>query len=396
MEKLYYENQYIKEFIAEIEEVKEVDGTFHVVLDKTAFFPGGGGQAADRGKIDVHDVIDIYEKDGIVYHVTEKKPIKIHRVKCNIDWKRRFDGMQQHLAQHVLSGCFFTLFNANTDGIHIGELISTIDIVGLITDDQIRAVEKLANEKISEAIQIEFLTPSKKELKKLKIRRALPNTNEEIRVVKIGDLDMNACCGVHPSSTMDLRFIKLGKSEKHKGNTRIEYLAGDRAINDALHKADFTKDICKYLNSGEKDVINSIKNLNEKVIESNAARIKAEEEIAKYQMKEMLEGSIDINGLSVLEKIYENEDIKYVSKVATKLTENNDIVVFFAIKNEGRVNLIFSASKNIKNINIGLILKDSITLIDGKGGGSPYLAQGAGKDNGNLESALSYAKNKLK
>ncbi|MGL5068039.1 MAG: alanyl-tRNA editing protein [Sarcina sp.] len=396
MEKLYYEDQYIKEFVAEIETVKEENGKFHVVLDKTAFFPGGGGQASDRGKIDMHEVLDVYEKDGIVYHITDKKPIKIHRVKCEIDWKRRFDGMQQHFAQHVLSGCFYTLFNVNTVSIHLGDTISTVDVEGILTESQIREVEKFANEKISEAIQVEFLTPTKKELKKMKIRRALPNTDEEIRILKIGNLDINACCGIHPNSTIELRHIKIKKFEKNKGNTRIEYLAGTRAIDDALNKDDFAREICRYLSSSEKEAINSIKNLHEKLSEITSAKIKLEQEIASYEIKEMLAGAEKISDLIVVEKVYENEDVKYVSKLATKFTEIDNVVVFFAVKNQGRVNIVFSAAKNIKNINVGNILKDSVILIDGKGGGSAYLAQGAGKDNGNLENALSYAKNKLK
>lgn len=396
MERLYYEDQYIKEFTAEIEVIKEESGKFHIVLDKTAFFPGGGGQAQDRGKIDNHDVIDIYENDGIIYHVVDKKPIKIHRVKCEVDWERRFDGMQQHFAQHVLSGCFYNLFNSNTASIHIGEKISTVDIEGVLTEEQIRQAEKLANEKISEAIKTEFLIPNKKELKKLKIRRALPNTSEEIRIVKIGDLDINACCGLHPASTIELRCIKLKRFEKHKENTRIEYIAGTRAINDSLLKDEFAREICRYLSSSETEAINSIKNLHEKLIQANFEKNKAQQEVAKYEIKEMLEVSSRIGAMNIVEKIYEDEDLKYVSKVATNITMEDNAVVLFALKNDGRVNLIFAASKNIKNINMGSILKDSITLIDGKGGGSQYLAQGAGKDNGNLENALSYAKNKLK
>ncbi|MGL5577244.1 MAG: alanyl-tRNA editing protein [Sarcina sp.] len=396
MEKLYYENQYIKEFIAEIEETKEENGRFHIVLNKTAFFPGGGGQASDRGKIDNQNIIDVYEKNGIIYHVIEKKPTRIHRVKCEIDWNRRFDGMQQHFAQHVLSGCFYTLFNANTVSIHLGEKISTVDIEGIITEDQIRKVERFANEKIAEAIQVEFLTPNKKELKKLKIRREMPNTDEQIRILKIGDLDINACCGIHPNSTIELRHIKIKKFEKNKGNTRIEYLAGTRAINDALDKDDFARKICRYLSSSEKEAINSIKNLHDKLSEVITAKNKIEQEIARYEMKEMLENAENISGISVVKKVYETSDVKYVNKIATKLVEENNIVALFSIKNEKKINLIFAASKNIKGINMGSILKDSITLIDGKGGGSTFLAQGAGKDNGNLENALEYAKNKLK
>jgi len=121
MEKLYYDNQYLKEFTAEIVDIKEIENTFHVILDKTAFFPGGGGQCCDLGNLGDQKIIDVYETDGIIYHVVEKKPIKIHKVKCEIDWDRRSDYMHQHLGQHVLSGAFYNLFNANTFGIHLGQ-----------------------------------------------------------------------------------------------------------------------------------------------------------------------------------------------------------------------------------------------------------------------------------
>lgn len=396
MEKLYYEDQYIREFLAELVAVKEENGKFLIILDRTAFFPGGGGQFSDRGTIDGHEIIDVYEENGVVYHVSKTKPIKIHRLKCEIDWERRVDGMSQHFAQHLLSGCFYTLFNANTKSIHIGDKISTIDIEGNITEEQIREAEIFANKKIAENIKVEFLTPSKKELKKLKLRRDLPTTNEEIRVVKIGDLDLNACCGVHLGSTIELCHIKLKRFEKNKGNTRIEYLAGTRAIDDAISKDNFAREICRYLSSSENEAINGIKNINERLRLALEQKKKIEDEIAAYQMKEMITSAENINGISVVEKVYEAQDIKYVNKIATKLTENDNIIAFMAIKNDGRINFIFAASKNIKNINIGSILKDAITLIDGKGGGSNYLAQGAGKDNGNLESSLSYAKSKLK
>lgn len=190
MEKLYYKDQYLKEITAEITNIIENNGQYHIALDKTIFFPGGGGQHCDLGYIDNHKLIDVYEKDGEIYHVTETKAIKIHKVKCKIDWDRRLDGMQQHLGQHILSGCFFTLFNANTVSVHVGKEISTVDIQGIISEEAIRKAEEMANEVIKENINVEFLTPSKRELKKIKIRRDLPNTNEQIRIVKIGDLDI--------------------------------------------------------------------------------------------------------------------------------------------------------------------------------------------------------------
>lgn len=396
MEKLYYIDQYIKEFTAEIEEIIEKDSKFHVLLDKTAFFPGGGGQPCDLGVIGDHEVLDVYEEEGNVYHVLSKKPIKIHKVKCRIDWKRRFDYMQQHLAQHTLSGCFFKLFNHNTAGIHLGKDISTIDIVGELTEEQIREAEVYANDMIGEGLKVEFLFPEKRELKKMGLRRDLPKTNEKIRVVKIENLDINACCGIHPENTIELQCIKLKRAEKHKGNTRIEFLAGRRAINDYFVKDDFSKKICKFLSCNENEAVNSIKNLNDEVKNLINKNKSLSLEISEYKGKELIDNAEKINSISVIKEIYEDEDVKYVSKLSSKLTEKDDVISLMAVKNNDRVNLIFAASKNIKNIDMNILLKDAITLIDGRGGGSKFLAQGGGKNNNNLDSVLDYATMKIK
>ena len=395
MEKLYYEDQYLKEFIAEVTEVIEKNNLYYVSLDKTAFFPGGGGQHCDLGYIDNHRVIDVIEENGKIYHVTEKRPIKIHRVNCKIDWDRRLDGMQQHLGQHVLSGCFFTLFNANTVSVHVGKDISTVDIQGYLDEETIRKAEKMANEIIQENIKVEFLTPSKKELKKLNLRRDLPNTDEQIRIVKIGDLDINACCGVHPSRTLDLQAIKVKRWEKHKGATRIEYLAGKRAINDYFKKDEFRNRICRFLNCGEDDAINSINKLSndlKNVLDENR-QIKME--ISEYQIKDMIKEAKAVGNIYVVTKIYDGGDIKYISKIAEKITLNDNMIVLFAIRSEDKANLIFAASKNISNISMSDLLKDAISLIDGRGGGSKFMAQGGGKNSSNLQGAMDYALRKV-
>lgn len=379
MEKLYYEDQYLKEFISEITDILERDELYYVSLDKTAFFPGGGGQHCDLGYIDNHKVINVIEENGQIYHVTETKPIKIHRVNCKIDWNRRLDGMQQHLGQHVLSGCFFTLFNANTVSVHVGKEISTVDIQGYLDEESIRKAERFANEIIEENITVEFLTPTKKELKKIKIRRDLPNTNEQIRIVKIGDLDINACCGVHPSRTLDIQAIKIKRWEKHKGATRIEYLAGKRAINDYFKKDEFRNKVCRFLNCGEDDAINSISKLSNDLKNLGDENRQIKSEIGEYQIKDMIKEAKSIGNLYVVTKIYDGGDVKHISKIAEKITLNEDMVVLFAIKFEDKVNLIFASSKNINTISMNDLLKDTITLIDGRGGGSKFMAQGGGK-----------------
>ena len=395
MDKLYYEDQYLKEFTAEIIGVIEKNNLYYVSLDKTAFFPGGGGQHCDLGYIDNHKVIDIVEENGEIYHVTQTKPIKIHRVSCKIDWDRRLDGMQQHLGQHVLSGCFFKLFNANTVSIHLGNEISTVDIQGYLDEESIRKAERMANEIIYQNIGVNFLTPSKKELKKLNLRRDLPNTNEQIRVVQIGDLDINACCGVHPSRTLDLQAIKIKRWEKHKGATRIEYLAGKRAIEDYFKKDDFRNQICKFLNCGEQDAINSVNKLSNELKACKDENRQIKIEISDYQIKDMIMSAEKLGDISVITKIYESGDLKHISKIAEKIVLNDNMIVLLAVKNEEKANLIFAASKNINSISMSDLLKDAITLIDGRGGGSKFLAQGGGKNSSNLQGVIDYALRKV-
>lgn len=395
MEKLYYIDQYLREFTAEIIDILEIDNKFHVLLDKTAFFPGGGGQFCDLGKIDSHNVIDVYEKEDKIYHVLDKKPIKIHNVKCEIDWNRREDGMHQHFAQHVLSGCFYNLFKSNTVSFHLGQESSTVDIQGILTEEQIREAELYANSVISDDIKLEVLTPSRKDLKKIWIRRELPDTSNEIRIVKIGELDSNACCGVHPRSTLDLRMIKIKRWEKNRGNTRIEYYAGKRAINYMLKRDLILDNICKSLKSGEDEVINGISNINERNQDLVNENKKLEEIISNNEVKNMIEESFKINGVYVIKKIYNAKSIKYVSKVISKITENENAVVLTGVINENKVNLIYGSSKCL-DVDMNTLLKDSIKLVDGNGGGNRFLAQGGGKNNGNLESTLDYAFNKIK
>lgn len=400
MEKLYYDNPYLREFTAEIIDIQEHNGNFRVTLDKTAFFPGGGGQHCDTGIIGDHKVIDVYEENEIVYHIVEKKPIKIHNVKCKIDSDRRTDGMCQHLGQHILSGCFFNLFHANTFAIHLGADVSTVDIYGVLTEEQVRTAERLANKVIGDALTVTSFIPTKSELKKLTLRRALPNTKEDIRIVRIGDesdiFDINACCGLHPSNTLDLRLIKIKKFEKHKEGTRIEFLAGNRAVEDSYKKDEFQNSICKYLNCNENEAVNGIKNLNNSLKEANETNKSLNIMLANYQVKEFVDNASVVGKFRIIKNIFDGENLKYVSSLTSKLVENPDTIALMAIKSEDKVNLIFACTKGIKEVKVNEVLKDAISLIDGKGGGSPFMAQGAGKNNANLQGALDYAFNKVK
>ncbi|MCR1951369.1 DHHA1 domain-containing protein [Clostridium sp. DSM 100503] len=395
MEKLYYIDQYLKDFEAKIVGIKKIDSKFHLALDRTAFFPGGGGQVCDLGELNGVKVLDVYEENREIYHVVSEDISDQINVKGKIDWDRREDGMHQHLAQHVLSGCFFKLFNRNTLSIHLGKDISTVDIIGYLTEDQIRKAEKMANEIIRENILVESLVPSEKELENMNLRRDLPNTEEEIRVVKIGDLDINACCGVHPKKTLDLKLIKIRKHEKNKDNTRIEFLAGERAIKDTLFKDKVLKDICNYLSSNEEEALNSIKNLKNNIDGLNNLKRKLEEDLIEYEIENMILNSSKETDLTIITKIFNERSIDYIRKLANRLVDRGNIICLFATINNNKSNILFSCSKELEKVNMGQLLKESIKEIKGKGGGNKILAQGSG-ENIDIEKYINSIKNKVK
>lgn len=396
MEKLFYIDSYIKNFTAEIEEIKEVDDKFHVLLNKTAFFPGGGGQYCDLGTIDNINVLDVYEENDKIYHVLEKKPNRIHKVKCEIDWDRREYGMQHHFGQHIISACFNNEYKAKTVGFHLGKDFSTVDIEGFFKEEDILKIEKMCNEIIRENITVEFLNITKKEAKKLKIKEDLSKLGDNIRVVKIDDIDMNLCCGVHMKNTLDLRVIKIKKFEKYKKATRIEFLCGTKAIEEMLKRENYLNKICKLLSSNEEGAYKSIENLNNKLNEVNKENRRLEEIISNYEVKEMIESAEKINNMNVIVKVYENKTMNYMNKIANKIIEKENNIGLFALKNDDKLNLLFACSKNLEKMDMNILLKDSIKLIDGKGGGSKVLAQGGGKNNSNLDSLFDYVKIKIK
>ena len=387
MKKLYYEDQYIKKFTANIVELKEIDNKFHIVLNKTAFFPGGGGQFCDLGKIDGKGVLEVYEKDKKIYHVLNDKPSE-NTVECIIDWDRREDGMHQHFAQHVLSGCFYTKYKANTTGFHLGKDFSTVDIKGYLEEEQIREIENYANEIIRENIHLTILTPNKDELKDIWVRRDLPDTDEDIRVVRIGDLDTNACCGVHPKSTGELRLIKIKRWEKNRQSTRIEFLAGKRAIDDVLRRDVYLTKICRHLKSKEEEALNVIRSLEEKIEEGNKIRKKLENKVSNYEIKEILKNSKNYKGILVADKVYEDEDIKYINRMASKIVEEDNRIVLIGVKYKDKSNLVFASSKNLSKISMSSLIKEALEVVNGKGGGSINLAQGSCTNFKNLEKVI--------
>lgn len=234
-EKLYDSDSYLKEFTATVLDSYPSQEGYITVLDKTAFFPEGGGQPSDTGNLDGVKVYDVRINDGIIYHYTTEQLTKGQVVKGEINFERRFDFMQQHSAEHIVSGVAHKLYGCENVGFHLSEDIVTLDFDKPLKNDDIRKIELLANEAVYKNAQIKCYYPSSEELKQIDYR-SKKEIEDDIRIVEIEGLDFCACCAPHVKFTGEIGLIKLLGVEKLRGGVRLEMKAGRRALLDYCRK----------------------------------------------------------------------------------------------------------------------------------------------------------------
>ncbi len=240
-ERLYDKNSHLKEFEAVVlscekkETIKGEAAGYRVVLDRTAFFPEGGGQFGDRGRLDETEVTDTREKGGIIYHETVTPLEPGCTVKGRIDYDVRFDRMQQHSGEHILSGLVHSLYGYDNVGFHLGEEATTLDFNGELTEAQVKDLERLANRGVFENVPVQVLYPTKEQLKSVNYRSKI-EIEGQIRIVSIPGYDICACCAPHVDRTGEIGLIKIIGCEKHRGGCRMTILCGFRALSDYQRK----------------------------------------------------------------------------------------------------------------------------------------------------------------
>lgn len=244
-EKLYYKDSYIKAFTAEVISCIEEKPGYLVELSRTAFFPEGGGQAADTGYIGEAKVLDVQEKGDRIYHYVNQRIMTGEICHCTIDWKKRYRRMQNHSGEHIVSGIVHRKYGYNNVGFHMGRDFVTIDFDGDLTKEQLHKIEKAANEAVTQDLAIRCCFPSEQELKVLDYRSKLELT-ENVRLVEIEDTDLCACCAPHLKSTAGVGIVKIIDSERRRrggegvrismlcGIDAYEYLAEVQNNNDAV------------------------------------------------------------------------------------------------------------------------------------------------------------------
>ena len=224
-ERLYNKNAYLRAFSARVLSVSECMGGYLVETDATAFFPEGGGQGADRGTLGGFEVLDVQEREGRIFHLLGGAPNVGGVVSGEVDFALRFERMQCHTGEHIVSGILHRLYGAENVGFHLGDIV-TLDI---------DVVEDLANEAVFKNIPVEISYPAPEALASMTYRAKLDLT-ENVRIVTIGDVDACACCAPHVAYTGEIGLIKILEFEKHRGGTRIWMQAGARALRDYREK----------------------------------------------------------------------------------------------------------------------------------------------------------------
>lgn len=395
MKRLFWEDAYMKEFDAKVVDQKEKDGKVHVLLDQTAFYPESGGQPSDIGMIDDIPVEYVYEEGTDVWHVMPEKLPDHQTVHGKIDWDNRFYWMQQHLGQHILSAVCVEHFNSNTVNLRFLEDENFIDIDRPLNQQELEKAEVLTNAYIQKNIAVETGFPPMDEVKRLS-KRKLPDTDDAIRIVKIGDLDYIPCCGTHPAETGEVGLVKILSSETIKGNLRIRFICGMAAVKRMMSLWNNHVKLDRMLNIQEGTELERVKKLQDDLAQERKRSDAFADRIIEHEAKGLLQSAEPFSeGKKVICTVLKNYDKKMVNKLFSTLQKNKDLLILLGADTPDGSVLVYGCKKGDKSLNVRDAFKKSIEAVEGRGGGSPFYCQGVGKRSSELAEILQQAKTEL-
>ena len=313
---LYYQDAYLKEFEAEVLSCTEGrDGSFLVILDRTAFFPEQGGQSSDIGTISDVCVSHVGIKDGVITHITDKALAVGEKVRGTIDWDHRFSNMQQHTGEHIFSGIVNSRYGYDNVGFHLSDSEVTMDYNGVLTDDDIREVELAVNKAIWENIEVKCEFPAKEILDTLQYRSKKELTGD-VRIVTIPGYDSCACCAPHVARTGEIGFLKVVSCQNYKGGVRVSILCGKRALEYINAQTSVVSELTGLLTTGSDRIVSSVKKLSEENYCLKGELSECREKLIGYELD-----SIDANKENVFLKKPSGLDGSLMRKTVNALTE---------------------------------------------------------------------------
>ncbi len=363
--RLYYEDAYIKEFNATVLSCDSVKNGFAVLLDKTAFFPEGGGQKSDEGFLGGIPVNDVQEINGEIYHYTSEPVEPGTTVECSINWDKRFLRMQNHSGEHIVSGIVHSLFGYDNVGFHMDEGSVTVDFNGELTREQLDLVEDKANRAVYANYKINCFFPSVDELDNYDYRSKLELT-ENIRLVEIENTDLCACCAPHVNFTGEVGVIKILDFMRHRGGVRLVMKSGADALKDYREKYTNVCEISNLLSAKQENVADYVKRL---LDETDSIK----REFYQYR-------------LSIAQR--DKDNLKYYEDISYFITDGYDADMMREIANFGAqksaVSLIFSGNDEngysyiacSLSCDMKTVARHINTALNGRGGGRDTMIQG--------------------
>lgn len=369
-----------KQFTSTIEKIaQDEQNNTYIVLHNTAFYPTGGGQPHDTGTINGIEIINVEEIDGEIRHyVAEGENVEglSGKVEGVLNWARRFDHMQQHAGQHILTAAFVELFDLPTVSFHLGSDTVTIDLqTSAVTDDQLAAAEKRANEIILENREILTKWVTMEEANSYPLRKAL-KVEGDIRLVIIPDYDYNGCGGTHPTSTGQVQAIKILATEKMKQNIRVHFVCGKRVLQTLHLQNNVLMNVAKQLSAPKEDAAIALQKVLATAKATEKALTDAQDELLTYEANALLEDAVQNNSDTIIQ-LFPERSMQQLQKLAKLLTAQENTKIALIGEFEDKYQIV-AARGNAQATSMKTVLQIVLPLINGKGGGSDQLAQGGG------------------
>jgi alanyl-tRNA synthetase len=377
-EKLYYQDTGRSEFEAGVLEIVKEKKSWRVVLDKTYFYPEGGGQPADKGWINDIPVADVQKQGDIVYHYLPGNPGQ-GTIKGKIDMGWRKDFMQQHTGQHIISGALWKVGKYKTVSVHMGIDYTTIEIdAPEIPYQDLVEVEKLANRVIQDDLPLSFIYTGQQELEQVPLRK--PTDREgEIRLVKIGEFDCVACGGIHVDSTRQVGLVKAIGTEKIRDHARIAWKIGDRAYEDYWEKDKTISQLKSILATNQDMFVRKVKDLQEELSDFRRQYSWLENRLAGTMAQQLYDDpqSLAESRLRIITASWLEENDNLIKKILKDLLKREKVLVCLINSIAGKLQWSIGSSEDIV-FPFNEVKDELLSIIDGKGGGRHPLWQGVG------------------
>jgi alanyl-tRNA synthetase len=391
-ERLYYTDCYLREFQARVLAAQPAAHRYRIYLDRSAFYPESGGQPADAGTLAGLPVEDVVDEGEAVAHLVKAMP-STDVVVGRIDWERRFDHMQQHSGQHLLSAAFERQGKYKTVSFHLGAQVSTIDLDSdRLGRHEIEEAEDLANRVIFEDRPIRMFFRRAAEVSQLDLRK--PTLREgEVRLVEVEDFDLSACGGTHVNRTGAVGLLLVRKFDRMKGLTRVEFLCGGRALEAARRDFQLLGESARRFSGAPADLPMLIAKHDSELRAVTRNREKLSERLAEYCARELVGAAPEGSGRKIVRHIFASDDLEDPKLVAHAIARQALVVALLGVR--GRPAKLYFAQSVGGPSDLGTLLKQIVGRVGGKGGGTRDFAQGGGLDESRLEEALEEAERRL-